>query len=445
MKNICIATTFKSDDTAYSLCNVANDQLKMLVGAGYKPVVLVTKGFQGGRMYKNPNVEIRELPDQARSNQISGQVDQDFTKDVQELQDAFVNTLRDIDVVITHDFVYQPDALKHRIALAKAHDEALPQLRFMHWIHSGINPYRMSALRGDMPDAYRNVMKDVFPNSFYVYMNEWSRPRIGREYGIAEHLVRIIPHPTDYFGFAKYDQDTVKLVHDKRLHQVDYVAVYPIRLDRGKQVQCVIKAMASLKRHDMTVRVVIVDFHSNSKDPNDPKYQYRQELKEIAIDWGLNEDEITFTSEYNPEKWDLEVPASVIADLFDISNVFIMPSASESFSLVTQEAAMKGNLLVLNRNFPPFREIFGQAAIHWPFDSAVSVTDVAEGSTTVNYNGKDGERNDYMMLAKNIIAKTLNYQNQTRRNLLRLRTLESVFRHHFEPEMHDLFTIFPIK
>lgn len=353
--------------------------------------------------------------------------------------------------------IYQPDALKHRLALAHAHHHALPHLRFMHWIHSATSPYRISALRGDMPQTYRDAAKDVFPNSFYIFMNEWSRPRIGREFGVAEHLVRIIPHPTDYFNFAKYDKDSIKLIHDKKLHEVDYVAVYPVRLDRGKQVQCVIKAMASLKKHDMSVRLVVVDFHSNSKDPKDPKFQYRQELKEIATDWGLNSDELTFTSEYQ-DSWDLEVPSTVVADLFDISNVFVMPSASESFSLITQEAAMKGNLLVLNRHFPPFREMFGQAAIHWPFDSAVNVADHVEGETTVNYDARDesgnyinpkkaleNEKEDYMKLAKNIIANTINKQNQTRRVLLAERTLETVFRKHFEPQLEDIFSVFPIK
>lgn len=443
---VAILTTFRADDPAYSLCNVANDQLKMLVGAGYKPVVLVTENFQAGRMFKNENVELRYLPDQERSNSIdSDQLKKDsFLSDIKALEQSLATQLRDVDIVITHDVIYQPDALKHRIALAHVHDQVLPQLRFMHWIHSATSPRRISALRGEFPQEYQNVVKDVFPNSFYIFMNEWSRPRISRDFDVNEDFIRIIPHPTDYFNFAKYDPETIQLIHDKKLHKVDFVDVYPIRLDRGKQVEVIIKTMASLKRLDQTVRAVIVDFHSNSKDSNDPKYQYRQDLKDTAIDWGLNQDELTFTSEYN-QAWDLEVPSSVIADLFDISNIFIMPSVSESFSLVTQEAGMKGNLLVLNRNFPPFREVFGQAAIHWPFNSAVSLTDFSEGTSTVNYGSRKNEENDFLNLAKNIASASLNRQNTTRRALLRTRTLESVFRDLFEPTMLDLFSVFPVK
>lgn len=444
--NIAILTTFRADDPAYSLCNVVNDQLKMLVGAGYKPVVLVTKGFQAGRMFKSPDVELRELPDQNRSNGINSEAlkDEEFLKDVEVLQEAMLDALRDINVVITHDIIYQPDALKHRIALSYVHDQALPQLRFMHWIHSATSPYRISALRGDLPQKYRDTVKETFPNSFYIFMNEWSRPRIGREFNVHEQYIRIISHPTDYFNFAKYDKDTIQLIHDRKLHQADYTCVYPIRLDRGKQAEVTIKVMASLKKLDRNVRLVIVDFHSNSKDPSDPKYQYRQDLKDIAVDWGLNQEELTFTSEYLPQ-WDLEVPSSVIADLFDISNIFIMPSMSESFSLITQEAAMKGNLLILNRHFPPFREMFGPAAIHWPFNSAVNEVDITEGKSVVNYRSPEHEREDMALLAKNIMAATINKQNLTRRALLRQRTLESVFRHQFEPTMFDLTNAFPLK
>lgn len=96
MKNIAILTTFRADDSSYSLCNVTNDQLKMLSGGGYKPVVLVTEGFQGGRMFNSPDVEIRKLPDQRRSNAIDQNLikDNEFQADVDKLSEAFVNTLR---------------------------------------------------------------------------------------------------------------------------------------------------------------------------------------------------------------------------------------------------------------------------------------------------------------------------------------------------------------
>lgn len=446
-KKVAILTTFREDDSAYSLCNVTNDQLKMLVGGGYEPVVLVTKGFKpGDRMFAHDKVELRELPDQVRDNAVGSQlVNDEFNKDVDELEKAMTKALRDIDVVITHDTIYQPDSVKHRIALAATHHNALPNLRFMHWIHSNTAPYRLSQLRGSFPERYQEVLAEVFPNSFYIYMNEWSRGRIATNFSVDESNVKIIPHPTDYFAFAKYDLDSVRLIEAKKLHEVDYVCVYPIRLDTGKQVQVPIKLIAALKGLDFSVRMVVVDFHSSSDDPNDPKYKYRQSLKDLAIDWGLSSEELTFTSEFNPEAWKVRVPHSVISDLLDISNIFVMSSESESFSLITQEAAMRNNLLILNQSFPPFREVFGQAAIHWPFGAAVDPANPAqEGTNTVNYGGPEGERQDFTSLAKNVVTSTINKQNVTRRHLLRARNLKTVFLRNFEPTMNELFEAFPL-
>lgn len=446
MKKVAILTTFREDDPAYSLCDVVNDQLKMLVGGDYEPVVLVTKGFKPGkRMFVHPNVELRELPDQVRSNSIGDQaVDDDFNKDVEDLEKALTEKLRDIDVVITHDTVYQPDSVKHRVALLLTHTRALPSLRFMHWIHSNTNPYRLSQLRGSFPERYQKSLEDAFPNSFYIYMNEWSRPRIATNFNVAERHVKIIPHPTDYFTFAKYDADSVKLISAKRLYEMDYVCIYPIRLDTGKKVEVPIKLIATLKKLNFDVRLVVVDFHSSSDDPEDPKFKYRQSLKDLALDWGLNSDELTFTSEFMPE-WKVSVPSTVVSDLFDISNIFVMSSESESFSLITQEAAMKNNLLILNQSFPPFREVFGQSAIHWPFGANVDVANPsADGQSTVNYGDADNERKDFEALAKNVIAATANRQNITRRNLLKHRNLKTIFTRHFEPTMNQLFDAFPL-
>lgn len=427
---IAIVATFREDDSAYSLCNVVNEQLHMLVSNGYKPVVLVTEGFKPGRMFADPDVELRFLPDQNRYNEVK--VDDTFNDDVEKLADAMVDKLHDIDIVLTHDIIYQPDAIKHNLALRYAHGHALPNLHFLHWIHSATTPYKLSALRGEFKEKYRDVVTNTFPHSYYIFMNEWSRPRIAREFDVPEYLVKIVHHATDYYKFAKYDQYTIDLINEKRLLDADYVDIYPIRLDRGKQAECVIKLMGSLKKLNFSVRFICVDFASTSDDPQDPKFQYRQFLKDTAIDWGLNEQDVTFTSEFKPES-KYSVPTGVVADLFDFSNIFVMPSMSESYSLITQEAAMKGNLLILNRSFPPFRELFGPEAIHWPFNSAVAIADIADGETRINYPYPDGEKEDFLKLAKEVVANTLNKQNSVRRRLLRQRLPREVFIKQLEP------------
>ncbi len=432
-KNIAILATLRGDDSAYSLCNVINDQIKMFVNNGYKIKVFVTKGFKPERMFAHENVEICELPDQDRKNTIS--VDETFEEDVDLLVEAMTKALKDVDVLIAHDIVYQPDALKHNVALRVVAEKM--KVKCLHWIHSATSPYRLADLLDVFPEKYKEITKTKFDNSYYVFFNDWSKPRIAAEYSVSEDDVKIVHHPTDYPHFAKYHEVTKKLIDRYDLLSKDYIDVYPARLDEGKQLENPIKLIASLKKMGFSVQFIAVDFHSSSNDPNDPKFKYRNRLKETAKKWGLTEDEVVFISEFC-EETKVRVPEGMVTDLFDLSNIFFMSSVSESYSLVTQEAALKNNLLILNRNFPPLRDIFGNSAIFWPCNSNVDIVNMCDGESKVNYKNDEHEMFDYLMLAKMVVTNTINKQEQTRRKLLKERSLDYVFKKELEPIIYQI-------
>lgn len=421
---VAIITDFRSDDAAYSLCNVANDQLGMFLDNGYQPKFLVTKGYKPER--NATKATICELPDQIRQNEVV--VDESFNEDVEKLLESFREHLKDVNVVITHDIIYQPACLKHNVAL-RAYAEERKDIYFLHWIHSATSPFTIADQVGKFPEKYKEVVVKKFPRSYYVFFNHWSIPRIAREYRIPEYQVKIVHHPTDYFKFAKYEPYSIELCKKYDLLSKDFVMAYPARLDNGKQLEYGIKMMGALKDLGFSVFFIGVDFHSSSDNPKDPKFQYRTFLKQVAKEWNM-EQEVVFTSEFKPES-KVRVPEGVIRDLMDISNVFFMSSCSESYSLVTQEAAMSGNLLILNRNFPPMKELFGPDAINWPANSNVNILDICDGSTTVNYNGQ--ERDDFQRLALEVAGNSATKQNLTRRKLLKERTPGYIFHRELEP------------
>jgi len=428
--NIAICTGFRDDDEAYSICNVANDQIKMFVDNGYKLKVLVTKGFVPTRNFAHPNVTICEMPDQTRQNTIT--VDAAFNEDVEALYISMEEHLKDVDIVLTHDLVYQPGDLKHNIALRRYAENH--KIRFLHWIHSATSPYKLVDLMGIFPEKYKEVVGKRFPNSYYIFFNYWSKPRIESAYNVGEEEVKIIHHPTDYMKFAKFHPISVKIVNARKLLEKDHIIVYPARLDTGKQLEYPIKLIASLKRLGRSVQFIACDFHSSSDDPKDPKLIYRNELKKIAGEWGLTPEDYLFTSEFMPEL-KVRVPSEVVSDLFDISNIFFMSSGSESYSLVTQEAAMKGNLLILNRNFPPFTEIFGEDNLLFPCQSGVQIMDRIEGETSTKFSD---EKEAYLTLAKQVEANLATKQYKTRRKLLKERTPEYIFKNELEPLLFQI-------
>lgn len=428
---VCIFTDFRDYDSSYSLCLVAKEQAKFLLNHGYNPVVFVTDGFKPVDVFADPRIELRFLPDQIRQNTVT--VDAEFNEDVKKLEESILEQMKDIDIVLTHDTIYQPASFKHNVALRAVAEKT--KLKFLHWIHSATSPYTMAELVGQFKEEYKEVIKKPFPRSYYIFFNNWSIPRIAKAYNVPESQVKVVHHTTDYAEFAKFHDISRKIVEDYDLYSKEYICVYPARLDTGKQLEYPIKLMATLKSMKYSVMFIALDFHSSSNDPKDPKFIYRQQLKDIAVEWGLNEKEILFVSELMPET-KVSVPNGVVADLMDLSNVFFMSSGSESYSLVTQEAAMKNNLLILNRNFPPFRDIFGANTLNFPCMSNVNVLDITEGETITTF--PDGEKEAYLNLAKEVIAHTSTYQERTRRKLLRERNPRAVFTRQLEPLFHQI-------
>lgn len=437
-KRVCIATNFNSADPAYSLNRVTQDQIKMLRLGGYEPVVIVSESFDPIEEYKN--AEIRKIPIVPCHNQVKK--DPTFDEDVENLTNAFREHLKDIDVVITHDFVYQPAALKHNLACRKIAEEN-PDIKWLHWIHSATPPYTLSTLRPHFKDEYLKLVEKPFPNSFYIAFNEISKDSIAGNFNVKSDMVKYVPHPIDVTRFLGVGETVEKLVREKEFLRADAICTYPIRLDRGKQVEYVIKTMAQLKEFGLEVRVVIVDFHSTGGD----KVKYRDELKDLAVDWGLTPKEITFTSEY-VEHWHVRVPWEVVRDFQLLSNVYIHPSVSETYSLTTQEAGVAGAVLVLNQDFPPYRSIYGPRAIYRKFSSNWDVLAglneaYKDGSRTETKYGPEDVPDDrrrefeeaYHRETAGMIAYHLKNDPMAAMqiNLRKNRNLETVFAKHLEP------------
>jgi glycosyltransferase involved in cell wall biosynthesis len=423
MKSVAILTTFSSYSEAYSLNRVVMNQIRMLVDNGYKPVVIVGTHFIPVQDYADSRVVIKRIADVPVFNEVKQ--DASFDQDVQALDRDISTALDGIDVVLTHDVIYQPAAVKHLVA-CKRIAARNPKLRWLHWIHSATSPYTLANLRPLFVDEYAKIIGEKFPNSFYVFFNHYSIPRVAQNFKVDDGDVKVVHHPTDIKSFYKLETESWELIKRKNFLSADVICTYAIRLDRGKQVEKVIKTIAAFKRLGKSVRLMIFDFHSTGGD----KVTYRNECKKMATEWGLTEQEITWSSEAK-SSWNVEVPYQIVADFFRISNVFVMPSVSESYSLITQEAGLSGVAMVINKDFPPFRDIFGWCPHEIPFSSNIDKMTGLDGDTTTTVNNEPQFYLD--------AAKMLNYELENDRTLhlktflRRDRNLDAIFKNELEP------------
>lgn len=441
-KKVCILTNFSSYDPTYSLIRVTEDQIKMFLDNGYEPIVVVSDTFEPEGNFKN--VELKRIPHVPCHNEVKK--DPTFDQDVQGIYDALKEHLKDVEVVLTQDFVYKPSELKHNFASRKIAAD-YPEIKWLHWIHSATAPVSLNNLMGVFSDEYLDLVKKPFPNSYYVFFNKISEDVIARNFGITRDKVRTVHHGSDLDKVYGVPTKTMsRFLRTRDVYSADAVAVYPARLDRGKQVHFMIRTMAEVKNLGMSVRAIVVDFSSTGGD----KVTYRDTMKGEAIDLGLTPQECIFTSEFS-EDWELGMTPEEVISLMRISNVFVMPSVSESYSLVTQEAGLLGNLVILNQDFPPFRDIFGPSAIYRKYSSNWDVVAgydeaVGEGrATNTKYGPNNVSDQERVMYEKRYHKDTAGMIVDRLRNnealamqirLRKLRGLDYVFKHELEPLLY---------
>lgn len=418
MKKISIFTTFYSIDRAYSLTNVVEEQIKMLVDNGYNIDVIVTENFKGDGYFTNPNVTLKYIPDCNRSNE--GVLKENYEEEVKKVQEKLEEALKGTDVCLTHDVIYQPAHIIFNIAARNIATKRGNSLRWLHWIHSATSPKIRCT-----DDTASEIIQQKFPHSFVCFPNAGDIPRVARNFKYEEDEVKRVHHATDIPDYLGFHELSKRIYREKKLERADIIAVYPIRLDRGKQVEHVIKTLAGIKRLGRTVRGIIMDFHSTGGD----KVKYREDLKKIAKDNDV-ESEILFTSDFD-KSLAYSCPREMVRDFMLVSNLFMLPSTSETYSLIAQEAMICKNFVVLNRDFPPIRSVYGDTPIYKQFSSAINSNDGMDGETVTKY---ENEKEWYHDLAQAVCYYIENNKVLKLNTLVRKeRNSNFVFKNELEP------------
>ena len=415
MKKVAILTDFVSHDPAYSLCGVVANQVKML--SEYKPKLLVRKGFSANGAYVG--AEIRVLnPGRIGNNQVN--VTDQSESEINTLRGQMFSELEDIDVVLTHDLIYQPNMWKYHVAARRVAKD-LPGLKWLHWVHSSTEMGTIGQV-----GRFSDDLQGAFPNSVLVVMHSEEFNRKGKLYGYEVDEIVTVPNPLDLT--EGYHPAAREMIQVGELHKADVVAVYPARLDRGKQVEVIIDIFRELNRQGWDARVVIVDFHSTAGD----KADYRKELTKQAWE-GNPETPIYFTSvvtAHIDKDFAYHIPHKAVMDLLEYSDIFVHPSRSESDPLTVSEAAWKRCGLVLNYDLPVFR-LWEGGALLYKFSSNIDVTTGLPGTTETEYQDRGAYMAEvaggiaYIMQANPVLANHVRIRKE--------RSLEAVWSRHLWP------------
>lgn len=350
----------------------------MLTRAGYEPVLIACEGWETPEDSIFAKVETKFMFPAAQHDP-NAKVE-DTEEIVGLVHDQLGEILEDGAKVITHDLIFLPDYTIYNLAARRLAVER-PDITWLHWVHSATNPETISKERGMYGEKYAEALMSPFPNSLICYPNGYDIRRVATNFHFEEDHVLEVPHSTDPTeGLHPMVQ---RFYDEKKIGDVDVFMVYPLRLDRGKNAEVDVKLMAGFRRLGMKAHLLYCDFQSTGDD----KVVYRNDLKKLASELDV-EDRVTFLSDFD-DMASMEVSHDIILDFFTLSNVFCMPSKSETYSLITQEAMLKGNLCIMNQDFAPFRQIFGDCALYRQFDGANIAISGLNGEINTTHDNED--------------------------------------------------------
>lgn len=386
-KKVYLLTNFEQFLKSYSPILVVGQQIEMLKRGGYEPTLITGASWNPPENSIFASVETKRL---SNVNIDGTVVDEAFENDVETLYEELNDILEDESVVFTHDLIFLPDYVKLNVACRRIAAEH-PAIRWIHLVHSATAPGSLIEERAMFGAKYKELLLSKFPNSIVIYPNAYDIPRVAMNFSYEENEVIEVPHSTNPIeGMSRIVQ---KLYDDLKLWEPEVLMIYPLRLDRGKYAEADVYLMAGCKANNMTSHVIFCDFQSTGDD----KVVYREDLKRLAESLGVA-DRVTFLSEFD-ESASMEVSHETVLELFVLSNVFALPSKSETYSLIAQEAMLKGNLCLLNQDFAPFRQIYGKNALYKQFDGANIAMSGLDGEIKTQHSNIDQY---YHSLAANI-------------------------------------------
>lgn len=350
---VALLTMFNGLGNTYSLVNVVEEHLTMLLGAGIPVKILVSENCpdeQRTGIFLDERLEWIKITNSLDGELIhwhdysspTASIHGTFFQEADVIAADYERHLADVDVCIMHDIHYQGWHLVHNAAIRKA-QKNLPHTRFIAFTHSApVNP----PLKAEWPLSARYTPMD---KTVYAYPTVTGLPSLAKQYKVAEGRCRPVNNSVDLLKFL--EPEVKELSKKTDLLSPDILIVYPARLTGGKKFEKVASLAGALKTSaEKTVKVIFCDFPSMDIPPE----QYKRIIRMEGEAAGLEEEDVIFTSDMGYEHG---FPRKAVLDLFTLSNLFVCPSYSESFGLTVLEASSRGNMIVVNEAVPALEEL----------------------------------------------------------------------------------------
>ena len=347
---------------------ILQEQATRLAARGYPVTILSGRGGPlrdgtGIRLVIVPELDSRHPEvSEVREALMQGQVPPAFGQLTARIDTLLQSHLTELDVVIVHNALSLHFNLPLTAALWTAAERARPRL--ISWMHdlSWVNPlYRPWMHEGEPWELLRRQHPRITP--VFVSMQRMEEWRLLT--GAAVDAESVIPNGIDPMTLLKLGPGARTLVSTLGLLESEVLLLAPVRITKRKNLEWAIDAAAAIRDSGRSVQLLI----TGPPGPHNPRsHEYVAELKQRTQRLQL-QDSVRFLFEATAASGsDYAVDPATLSDLYMLSDVVVLPSASEGFGLPLAEAAVF-RVPVVGTDLPAFREVAPEGATLVPVDA----------------------------------------------------------------------------
>ena len=336
-----------------------------LAARGYSVTILSGRGGplpdrKAAKLVIIPELDSRETAVSAVRDALDrGEIPSEFATLRANIIQRLSIELAELDVLIVHNALTLHFNLPLTAALWTLADTNRP--RIISWVHdiSWLNPiYRPWMHEGEPWDLLRRQ----HPNVISIFVSTQRLEEWRELSGAKLDASHVIPNGIDPAALLKLSPRARELVTRFGLLSADIVMLAPVRITKRKNLEWAIDAAAAVRAAGRTVQLLI----TGPPGPHNPRsLDYVADLKRQTERLGLQESVRFLFEESKGPTGDYAVDAATLSDLYMLSDVVILPSASEGFGLPLAEAAIF-RVPVVCTDLPAFRELAPDGATFVP-------------------------------------------------------------------------------
>ena len=341
------------------------EQAVRLSRRGYPVTILSGRGGplpdpKAAKLAIIPELDSRETAVSAVRDALDrGEIPSEFATLHAEIVQRLSTEMDELDVLIVHNALTLHFNLPLTAALwtlAGGH-----RAHIISWVHdiSWLNPiYRPWMHDGEPWDLLRRQHPAI--TSIFVSaqrLGEWNQLT-----GASLDATHVIPNGIDAGALLKLGPRASELNDRFGLLSADIVMLAPVRITKRKNLEWAIEAAAGVRASGRSVQLLI----TGPPGPHNPRsLEYVTDLKHLTQQLGLQESVRFLFEERSSASIEHAVDAATLSDLYMLSDVVVLPSASEGFGLPLAEAALF-RVPVVCTDLPAFRELAPEGATFVP-------------------------------------------------------------------------------